>query len=342
MAALFAKRTRMLFLPQLRPSLARTTAISALLTLTLSSCKSHENHVYYEGSGDESRTTTDDSGKEDATAGASEGGGGASPGSKVDRSNMGGNGSGGMQNMGFGGMQNTGSGGMQNMGSGGMQNMGSGGMQNMGGMGTGGDVNEPINPFAADWARLDQQPTNSSDLNQCIGFVSGTQVYQEPNANPKDEDPCSGAGNTQAMDGSCNVPFGFERRDTVIGNRSCSCNVALGLDCSTALLPGIVLQPPSDCGGLAEVIDETPCGAEFETCMAYDIPGACEYTTPKGCVCLENAVGDNVWQCGSTNSWFDCGGGIACPAAWPANLTSGADIKTNCNNASCGGSPACE
>jgi len=212
-----------------------------------------------------------------------------------------------------------------------------------GGTTTGGDGF--VNEFAADWDALSTGALG--DINQCLGFESDGTTYRvwtpdDPNANPKDENPCPGAGNTTAGDGSCNVPAGFAWKDSYIGNKACSCDAALGLDCTTTLLPGLVLGEPTDCGGLADVVDETPCGVEFETCMASDLPTACEYTTPKGCVCLEDKEGVNVWQCGSTNSWFDCGAGVDCPAAWPASIASGADIKVNCNDASCGGSPSCE
>lgn len=210
----------------------------------------------------------------------------------------------------------------------------------------GGDVGG--NPFAADWALLDTQATDPTNIDQCVGFVNGTDgpyrvwTPDDPNANPKDGNPCTGNGNTAAANGTCNVPAGFERKDSFIGNKACTCEGDAGFDCSTNLLPGITLGVPTVCGGIVDVIDETPCGTEFDTCMTDDVPTMCEYTTPKGCVCLEDSEGVNVWQCGSTNSWFDCGNGAECPSTWPDNLTSGADIKTMCNDPSCGGTPSCD
>lgn len=228
-----------------------------------------------------------------------------------------------------------------------------GGETSTGGMGgdtsTGGETSVVINnPYAADWALLAQQASKPEDLNQCMGFVSGSsgtyRSYGVQNPNPKDGNPCLGAGNTAQLDGSCNVPGGgFMRGDSAIGNKACTCDTILGFDCTTSPLPGVVFEAPSVCGDTVANMHEEPCTAEFNTCMTEDLPTNCEYTTPKGCVCLQDSSETLRWQCGTTNSWFDCNEdlGIPCPSTWPSNLISGADIKVHCNDPSCNSSPAC-
>lgn len=52
--------------------------------------------------------------------------------------------------------------------------------------------------------------------------------------------------------------------------------------------------------GLADPLDQEPCGKEWDQCVGRDIV---EGFTPRGCVCLFKN-GRLEWECGSTEKWF--------------------------------------
>lgn len=194
-------------------------------------------------------------------------------------------------------------------------------------------LTEPVpNPYASQWAELNSQTSNGGDLNQCVGFLTPgtyrTFTPLSPNANPEDGDPCPGEGNTDASDGSCNVPCGFVRNGAAIGNKFCPCNGGTFGSCSCDLLPDVGLNlPVTSCDQewqgydptnpeiFAKQMDGTPCLSEWSACITPDLPSAaCEWTTAKGCMCLLNFDGQLLWQCNATNEWFWCEG-TNCPQA---------------------------
>jgi hypothetical protein len=89
--------------------------------------------------------------------------------------------------------------------------------------------------------------------------------------------------------------------------------------------------------GMSSELDETPCAAEWDQCVARDpVTG-----TPRGCACLKNATGALEWTCGSTNNWFAlesetgdgvCEGATPDPTCFPVNT----DASCNSTNARTG------
>lgn len=203
------------------------------------------------------------------------------------------------------------------------------------------------NPYASDWAELQSQASNRSDLDQCVGFLAPGSYRdytpEDPNANPKEGEACPGAGNTDAGDGSCNVPCGFIRNGSAIGNKTCTCSGGTFSDCSCEKLPEVGLNlPVTACDEewdgydptnpeiFAKQMDGTPCVSEWNACITPDLPSAqCEFTTAKGCICLLNFDGQLLWQCASTNNWFWCVGDD-CPQAHLDEGIQNANLKPWC------------
>lgn len=171
---------------------------------------------------------------------------------------------------------------------------------------------------------------------QCMGFDDVEQgIYRTSgDPNPKGGDPCHPMRGT-SEGGHCNVPCGFTLKGQSIGNKSCECNSGFFIDCSCSPLPSYAEQIPQFVGScedepgapelgsysqdnndlFADHMNGTECTVDFDACMTPDLPrlngeGKCEYTTPKGCICL-----GGYWQCGSTNAWFFCKGDD-CPQAY--------------------------
>jgi len=182
---------------------------------------------------------------------------------------------------------------------------------------------------------------------QCMGFddpVAGTyRTSGDPN--PKEGDPCAPDGGT-ADGGHCNVPCGFSLKGEKIGNKNCECGAGSFVDCGCAPLPSYAEKISVSVGSctdeeaapevytqgnddlFADHMNGEVCDDDLAACITPDLPrknaeGKCEYTTPKGCLCL-----GGFWQCGSTNGWFFCEGDN-CPDEYDTAGVLNANLKTS-------------
>lgn len=57
----------------------------------------------------------------------------------------------------------------------------------------------------------------------------------------------------------------------------------------------------SDGSGRTSFINDTPCDAEWDQCVARD---EVDGFTPRGCVCVRMPNDTLRWECGSTEKWF--------------------------------------